>query len=145
MVPTELTEELRGTWGPAPVDPEQWVLWNENLELWAQVPALLAKKVNDEGTLYPTLTRDLGSLEQVARIEARCIERFLIDSTLGTLHDVVVEITEEPPWSHKVATLSPVQKSRLRSRLCEDLEHNLKFVLVTLRHPEAIRRLFSLD
>ena len=144
MVPTELIEELRGTWGPAPFDPEQWVLWNESLELLAQVPARLEKKVNDEGTLYPTLTRDLGSLEQVARIEAQCIERFLVDRTLETLHDVIVRITEEQPWSRKVSTLSPVQKSRLRSRLCEDLEHNLTIVLVKLGHPEVIRRLFSL-
>ena len=145
MVPTELTEELRGTWGPAPVDPEQWVLWNGMVELWAQVPARLEEKVNDEGTLYPTLTRDLGSLEQVARIEAQCSERLMFDSTLETLHDVVVAITEKPPWSYKVAALSPVQKSRLRSRLCEDLEHNLQFVLVTLGHPEALSRLFRLD
>ena len=143
MVPTELIEELRGTWGPAPVDPERRALWNESLELLAQVPALLAKKVNNEETLYPSLTRDLGSLEQLSRLEAQCIERLLIDRTPETLHDVIVGITEEPPWSHKVGTLNPVQKSRLRSRLCEDLEYNLTFVLVSLGHPEVIRRLFS--
>ena len=55
MVPTELIEELRGTWGPAPVDPERRVLWNEDLELLAQVPALLAKKVKDEGTPHTSL------------------------------------------------------------------------------------------
>ena len=145
MVPTELIEELRGTWGPAPVDPEQWVPWNANLELWAQVPALLEQKVNDEGTLYPSLASDLGSLEQVARIEAQCIEQFLIDGTLETLHDVVVAITGQLPWSHKVAALSPVRRSRLRSHICEELELNLKFVLVKSGHAEATRRLFGLD
>ena len=145
MVPTELIEELRGTWGPAPVDPEHWVLWNENLELWAQVPTLLEQKVNDEGTLFPSLTSDLGSLKQVARIEAQCIEQFLIDATLETLSDVVVAITEQPPWSHKVGALSPVRRSRLRTRLCEELELNLKFILVQSGHTEATRRLFSLD
>ena len=106
---------------------------------------MLEQKVNNEGTLYPSLTSDLGSLELVARIEAQCIERLIIDSTLNTLHDVVMEITEEPPWSHKVAALSPVRRSRLRSRLCEDLEYNLTFVLVMSGHAEATRRLFSLD
>ena len=144
MVPTELIEELRGTWGPAPVDPELRVLWEENMELWAQVPESLAKKVNNEGTLHPSLTRDFGSLEQLGMIETHCIERFLTQRTDETLHDVVVEITEKPPWSHQIGALNRVQKSRLRARLCEDLEYNLTFVLVSLGHPEVIRRLFSL-
>ena len=62
MVPTELIEELRGTWGPAPVDPELRVQWEESMELMAQVPALLAEKVRNEGTPYPSLVRDFRSL-----------------------------------------------------------------------------------
>ena len=77
MVHTELVEELRGTWGPAPVNPELRVQWEEDMELLAQVPALLADRINNEGTLHPSLTRDLGSLERVSMIEAQCIERYL--------------------------------------------------------------------
>ena len=44
MVPNELIEELRGTWGPAPNNPELRVQWEESMELLAQVPALLRRK-----------------------------------------------------------------------------------------------------
>ena len=98
MVPTELKEELRGTWGPAPVDPELRVQWEEDMELLAQVPTLLAKKVINEGTLYPSLQRDCGSLEQLSTLQAQCIERFLTLRIDETLHDVVVETTKTLPW-----------------------------------------------
>ena len=144
MVPTELIEELRGTWGPAPVDPERRVLWNEDLELLAQVPALLAKKVKDEGTPHTSLIRDFGSLEQLSFFEAECIEQFLADRTPETLHELVTEMTEEPLWSNLFGALNRVQKSRLRTRLTEDVLDNLTLVMVSLRHPEVMRRLFSL-
>ena len=143
MVPTELIEELRGTWGPAPVDPERRVLWNEDLELLAQVPALLAKKVKDEGTPHTSLIRDFGSSEQLSIFEAECIERFLTDRTPDTLHELVVEMTEDLPWSNLLGALNRVQKSRLRTRLTEDVLDNLTFVWVSLRQPEVTRRLFS--
>ena len=143
MVPTELIEELRGTWGPAPVDPEHRVLWNESLELLAQVPTLLAKKVNNEGTSHSSLVRDFGSLEQLSVFEAQCIERLLTDRTPDTLHELVVEMTEEPPWLNLFGALNRVQKSRLRTRLTEDVLDNLTFVWVSLRQPKVTRRLFS--
>lgn len=144
MVPTELKEELRGTWGPAPVDPEPRVQWEEDMELMAQVPTLLAKKVINEGTLYPSLRRDYGSLEQLSTLQAQCIERYLTQRIDETLHDVVVETTEKLPWSRLIEELSPVQKSRLRSRLLKDLENNLTLVLVSLGHTGVIGRLFGL-
>ena len=144
MVPTELKEELRGTWGPAPVDPELRVQWEEDMELMAQVPTLLAKKVINEGTLYPSLRRDYGSLEQLSTLQAQCIERYLTQRIDETLHDVVVETTEKLPWSRLIEELSPVQKSRLRSRLLKDLENNLTLVLVSLGHTGVIGRLFGL-
>jgi hypothetical protein len=144
VVPTELKEELRGTWGPAPVDPEPRVQWEEDMELMAQVPTLLAKKVINEGTLYPSLRRDYGSLEQLSTLQAQCIERYLTQRIDETLHDVVVETTEKLPWSRLIEELSPVQKSRLRSRLLKDLENNLTLVLVSLGHTGVIGRLFGL-
>ena len=144
MVPTELIEELRGTWGPAPVDPERRVLWNESLELLAQVPALLAKKVKDEGTPYTSLIAAFGSLDQLSIFEARCIERFFTDRTPETLHELVMEMTEEPPWLNLFGPLSRVQKSRIRARLAEDIGDNLALVMVSLGHPEVIRRIFRL-
>ena len=144
MVPTELKEELRGTWGPAPVDPELRVQWEEDMELMAQVPTLLAKKVINEGTLYPSLRRDYGSLEQLSTLQAQCIERYLTQRIDETLHDVVVETTQKLPWSRLIEELSPVQKSRLRSRLLKDLENNLTLVLVSLGHTGVIGRLFGL-
>ena len=144
MVPTELKEELRGTWGPAPVDPEPRVQWEEDMELLAQVPTLLAKKVINEGTLYPSLQRDHWSLEQLSTLQAQCIERYLTQRIDEPLHDVVVETTENPPWSRLIEALSPVQKSRLRSRLLKDLENNLTLVLVSLGHTGVIGRLFGL-
>ena len=143
MVPTELIEELRGTWGPAPVDPERRVLWNESLELLAQVPALLAKKVKDEGTPHTSLIGAFGSLEQLSISEAECIERFLTARTPETLHELVMEMTEDPLWFNLLGALNRVQKSRLRTRLTEDVRDNLTLVLVSLGHPEVIRRLFS--
>ena len=144
MVPTELIEELRGTWGPAPVDPERRVLWEENMELWAQVPGLLTKKIKNEGTPHPSLEKNFGSLEQLSIFEAECIEWLLTNGAWKTLHDVVVEMTGQPPWSHLFSALNRVQKSRLRTRLSEDILDNLTSVLVSLRHPEVMRRLFSL-
>ena len=144
MVPTELKEELRGTWGPAPVDPELRVQWEEDMELLAQVPTLLAKKVINESTLYPSLQRDYWSLEQLSTLQTQCIERYLTQRIDETLHDVVVETTENPPWSRLIEALNPVQKSRLRSRLLKDLENNLTLVLVSLGHTGVIGRLFGL-
>ena len=114
------------------------------MELMAQVPTLLAKKVINEGTLYPSLRRDYGSLEQLSTLQAQCIERYLTQRIDETLHDVVVETTEKPPWSRLIEELSPVQKSRLRSRLLKDLENNLTLVLVSLGHTGVIGRLFGL-
>ena len=144
MVPTELIEELRGTWGPAPVDPELRVQWEESMELMAQVPALLAEKVRNEGTPYPSLVRDFSSLEQLGIFEVQCVERFLTQRTPETMHDVVVEITEQPPWAQLITSLNRVDKSRLRARLDEDLINNITLVLVSVGHTEVIRRLFSL-
>ena len=144
MVPAELIEELRGTWGPAPIDPERRVLWNESLELLAQVPALLAKKVKDEGTSHTSLVTAFGSLEQLSVFEAECIGRFLTDRTPETLHELVMEMTEEPPWLNLIGSLSRVQKSRIRKRLAEDIGDNLALLMVSLGHPEVIRRLFRL-
>ena len=42
MVPNELLEELRGTWGPPPKDPEHRVVWEGTMQLLSQVPQLLA-------------------------------------------------------------------------------------------------------
>ena len=145
MVPTELVEELRGTWGPAPVNPEHRVQWEESMELMAQVPVLLADKLKNEGTPYPSLVRDFGSLEQLAIFEVQCIGRFLTQRTVETMHDVVVEITEQPPWTQLFGSLSRVQKSRLRERLDEDLINNIALILVSAGHTEVIRRLFRLD
>ena len=143
MVHTELVEELRGTWGPAPVNPELRVQWEEDMELLAQVPALLADKIKNEGTLYPSLTKDLGSLEQVGMIEAQCIERYLTVKRDETLQDVVEEITKQTPWSQKIGALNAVQRSRLRKRLLDDLENNLTLVMVSLGHTGVIGRLFA--
>ena len=144
MVPTELIEELRGTWGPAPVDPELRVQWEESMELMAQVPALLAEKVRNEGTPYPSLVRDFRSLGQLSIFEVQCVERFLTQRTPETMHDVVVEITKQPPWAQLITSLNRVDKSRLRARLDEDLINNITLVLVSVGHTEVIRRLFSL-
>ena len=143
MVHTELVEELRGTWGPAPVNPELRVQWEEDMGLLAQVPALLADKIKNEGTLHPSLTRDLGSLERVSMIEAQCIERYLTVKKDETLQDVVEEITEQPPWSRRIGALNAVQRSRLRKRLLDDLNYNLTFVMVSLGHTGVIGRLFA--
>ena len=145
MVPTELVEELRGTWGPAPVNPEHRVQWEESMELMAQVPVLLADKLKNEGTPYPSLVRDFGSLEQLAIFKVQCIGRFLTQRTVETMHDVVVEITEQPPWTQLFGSLSRVQKSRLRERLDEDLINNIALILVSAGHTEVIRQLFRLD
>ena len=144
MVPTELIEELRGAWGPAPIDPEQRVLWNESLELLTQVPALLAKKVTDDGTPHTSLITAFGSLEQLSVFEAGCIGRFLTDTTPDTLYELVMEMTEEPPWLNLFGPLNRVQKSRIRTRLAEDIGDNLASVMVSLGHLEVTRRLFRL-
>lgn len=145
MVPTELVEELRGTWGPAPVDPERRVLWEEDMELLAQVPALLAKKVMGEGTPHLSLERDFGSLENLSRFQEECIERFLTERTPETLEELIAEMTEEPAWSGLFGSFNPVQKSRLRTRLAVDIADNLALVMVSQGHREVILRLFSLD
>ena len=145
MVPNGLKEELRGTWGPAPSDPEIRFQWEESLDLLARVPELLAKKVRDEGTPFQSLIVHFHSLDELSRFQRQCIERFLTERNLETIHDVIVELTKQPPWSSSFADLSRVQKSRLRKRLTEDLKNNLLFVLVSLEHREVIRRLFDLD
>ena len=114
------------------------------MELMAQVPALLAEKIRNEGTPYPSLVRDFGSLEQLAIFEVQCIRRFLTQRTLETMHVVVVEITEQPPWAQLFESLNWVQKSRLRNRLEEDLINNITLILVSVGHTEVIRRLFTL-
>ena len=34
MVPNELLEELRGTWGPPTKDPESRAIWEETMQLY---------------------------------------------------------------------------------------------------------------
>ena len=143
MVPTELMEELRGTWGPAPSDPERRVLWEEELKLLAQVPALLEKKVKDEGTPHSSLESNFGSLEQLGNFQAECITRFFTEKTPATLDELVAAMIEELRWSNLFGALNRVQKSRLRTRLTEDVCDNLTLVMASLEHPEVIRRLFS--
>ena len=103
------------------------------------------RQIKNEGTPYPSLVRDFGSLEQLAIFEVQCIGRFLTQRTVETMHDVVVEITEQPPWTQLFGSLSRVQKSRLRERLDEDLINNIALILVSAGHTEVIRRLFRLD
>ena len=145
MVPNELIGELRGTWGPVPVDPERLVQWDEDMELLAQVPALLARKIKDEGTPHASLGTDFGSLENLSRFQAQCFERFMTDRSPETMEELVMAMTEEPPWSDLFGSFSRVKKSRLRARLAEDIADNLALVMVSLGHPEVIRRLFSAD
>jgi len=115
------------------------------MELLAQVPALLVKKVMDEGTPHVSLERDFGSLENLSRFQEECIERFLTERTPETLEELIAEMTEEPAWSGLFGSFNPVQKSRLRTRLAVDIADNLALVMVSQGHREVILRLFSLD
>ena len=72
-----------------------------------------------------------------------CMERFLTERTPETMHDVVVEITRQPPWSHQFVELDRVQLSRLRTRLSKDILNNSTLVLISLGHPDILRRLFG--
>ena len=76
MVPNELLEELRGTWGPSPNDPYQRAIWEESMELLAHVPQLLAELILRDGTSFDSLVDDLGCIQSLAELEAHCISRF---------------------------------------------------------------------
>lgn len=131
MVPNELLEELRGTWGPSPKDPERGIIWEESMELLAQVPQLLAETIRRDGTNFDSLIRDLGSLEALANLEVQCVERYLCCREPETLQEVIREITESHPWSDNLQSLSPVRKFRLRERLGEEIANKLAFILIT--------------
>ena len=139
MVPDEFVEELRGTWGPAPNDLERRAIWDEGMELLAQVPKLLGETIRTDGTPFESLLKDLGSAETLEALEVQCIRRFL-SQKLATIHEVVVEVSEEAPWSHRIKTLTPVKRSRLRARLSEDI--NNKLVIVLLANLELREWLF---
>ena len=115
MVPTEFVEELRGTWGPAPVDPERNAIWNQGMELLAQVPDLLEGRVKEEGTASESLVRELGSEARLAELEGECVRQFIVNRDAETVHDVVTCVTDHSPWVECLEHLNTVQKSRFRS------------------------------
>lgn len=129
MVPNELREELRGTWGPPPKHPENRAIWEESMQLLAQVPQLLAETIRRDGTPFDSLPKDLSSLEALVELEVQCVERFLCRRNLETFQEVIQEVTSTPPWSDKLEDLSPVRKFRLRERLGEEITNKLMFIL----------------
>ena len=131
MVPNELLEELRGTWGPPTKDPEHRVIWEESMRLLSQIPELLAEKVQRDGTPFDSLLRDLGSIEVLAELEVQCVERFLCHRKPETFQEVIIQVTNSPPWGDKLQGFSPVKKTRFRKRLGEEITNNLKFIFIT--------------
>lgn len=131
MVPNELLEELRGTWGPPPKDPERRAIWEESMQLMSQVPQLLAEIIKRDGTPFDSLPQDLGSLEALIEMEVECVQRFLSSRNPETFEEVIQEVTDSPRWRDRLESLSPVRKSRLRKRLGEEICNKLKFILIT--------------
>ena len=131
MVPNELHEELRGTWGPPPSDPSRRVIWEETMRLLSQVPQLLAETIKSEGTPFNSLLRDLGSLDALVAIEVECVECLLTRRNYETFDEVIQEITNSPRWTDILQDLSAVRKFRLRQRLGEEICNKLKFMLIT--------------
>ncbi len=131
MVPDELLEELRGTWGPPPPDPARHLEWEGSLEVLAEVPQLLTERVIRDGTSLNSLLKELGSLEALAALEAECLECFLTTRGTQTLHDAVMTVTERPRWNSVFGEVSRLKRTRLRARLGEDISIHLKFLLIT--------------
>lgn len=129
MVPNGLREELRGTWGPPPNGPEQKVIWEETMNLIASIPQLLAQTIQRDGTPFDSLLSDLGSLETLADIGARCVERYLCKRKVETIDEVVRETIQLPPWNDRLKSLSPVRKTRMVQRLGEELANKLAVVV----------------
>ena len=140
MVPDELEQELRGTWGPAPSDPERLALWERGMVLLAQVPRLLADMVITEGTPFDSLITALGSEEKLADFEVQCVERYLTRKNEETLRDVALEVANLTPWAERLNGLSRPGKSRFVSKVAEDISNHL--FLVIIGTPKLMRWLF---
>lgn len=130
MVQNEFVQELRGTWGPAPEDPESNVIWERKMELLAQVPDLLENRVRTEGAYLESLVRDLGSEDLLAELAGDCIRNFLSMRTPEALHVAVRRITDGHPWQEALSGLNALQRSRFRSRLGDEVTAHLSAVLI---------------
>ena len=130
MVQNEFIEELRGTWGPAPGDPEGHFVWERTMELLAQVPDLLENRVRKEGPYSDSLVRDLGSEESLAVLAGDCIRSLLSARRTEELHIVIRRMTGERPWYEALSGLNAVQRSRFRKRLGEEITAHLRAVVI---------------
>lgn len=130
MVPNELREELRGTWGPPPNGPEYRAIWEESMEQLAGVPQLLAEAVRRDGTPFDSLIKDLGSLEALLELEVQCVKRYLCSREEETIGEVVRETIELPPWTERLKNLNAVRKSRFKQRLGEEIANKLTIVVI---------------
>lgn len=130
MVQDEFIQELRGTWGPAPIDPERYAIWERTMELLAQVPGLLGNRVRTEGTYRESLARDVGSEELLAVLAEDCIRSLLLVRRSETLHEVVMRVTDSAPWHDTLGGLNAVQRLRFRSRLDDEITVHMRAILI---------------
>lgn len=131
MVQDEFFQELRGTWGPAPIeDPERYASWEKTMELLAQVPDLLGDRVRTEGAYRKSLVRDVGSEELLAVLAGDCIKSLLSMRSPETLHEAVRRVTDSAPWHDILSNLNAVQRSRFRSRLGDEITVHLRAILI---------------
>ena len=103
------------------------------MRLLSQVPQLLAKTIREDGTLFPSLVQDLGSLEALAAIATECVECLLTRRGYELFDEVIREITNSSQWEDRLQGLSAVAKFRLRKRLGEEISNKLKFIFITNR------------
>ena len=131
MVQNEFIQELRGTWGPAPIeDPERHAVWGRKMELLAQVPDLLGNRVRTEGVYRKSLVRDVGSKELLAVLAADCIKSFLSIRSSEPLSEAIKRVTDSAPWQNMLDDKNAVQRSRFRSRLGDEITLHLTAVLI---------------
>ena len=130
MVQNEFVQELRGTWGPAPEEPEKHAIWERNMELLAQVPDLLGNRVRTEGAYRESLVRDLGSKELLAVLAGDCIRSLLSVRRPEALHVAIRRITDRGHWHDILSGLNAVQRSRFRSRLGNEIIVHMRAVLI---------------
>ena len=131
MVQDEFIQELRGTWGPAPIEnPERCANWEKSMELLAQVPDLLEDRVKTEGAYWKSLVRGVGSEELLAVLAADCIKSLLSLRSSETLHEAIKRVTGSAPWHDILSDLNAVQRSRFRSRLADEIITHMKAILI---------------
>lgn len=135
----EFLDHLKDVWGPPPPDPGDRSVWLQGLELWAVLPDTVADLVVMEGTIHRTLVEVFG--DWLPALEAEVVELFFGRRNQDTFLEAAKESLAQEPWKAQVFGRTPSTRTKLAERLADDVEVNVKLVIIEPGSVEISKRI----